>query len=79
MWVADLLLMDRYIAWIHGSQGVMYFAMDWSAGGGGGRDMPAWDRSECERLGLEGAELAPALASGVNSSDAGAPAVVVSD
>ena len=68
-----------YIAWIHGSQGVMYFAMDWSAGGGGGRDMPAWDRSECERLGLEGAELTPALASGVNSSDAGAPAVVVSD
>jgi hypothetical protein len=29
------------------------------------------DRSECERLGIEGAELTPALASGVNFSKAG--------
>ena len=68
-----------YIAWIHGSQGVMYFADDWSAGGGGMRDMPAHDRSECERLGLEGTELTPALASGMNSTKAGAPQVMVSD
>ena len=43
------------------------------------RDMPANDRIECERLGLEGAELTPALASGRNSTKAGAPTVRVSD
>ena len=68
-----------YIAWIHGSQGVMYFADDWSAGKGGMRDMPANDRTECERLGLEGAELTSALSSGMNSTKAGAPTLTVSD
>eukprot|EP01048_Picozoa_sp_COSAG05_P030304 COSAG05_NODE_10449_length_565_cov_0.778970_2_plen_112_part_01 len=57
----------------------MYFADDWSAGAGGMRDMPADDRAECERLGLEGAELTPALTSGVNSTKAGAPTVQISD
>ena len=57
----------------------MYFADDWSAGKGGMRDMPSHDQRECERLGLEGAELTPALASGMNSSKAGAPQVTVSD
>jgi hypothetical protein len=66
-----------YIAWIHGSQGVMYFAMDYSAGGGGLRDQPPNLRAECERLGFEGSELTPALASGTNNTHA--PHVTVSD
>ena len=67
-----------YLAWIHRAQGVMFFEDDRPGGDGKGKSWGnAGALAECERLGVEGAELTAALSSSTDNTNV--VAVSVSD